>query len=424
MRVPRATAIRTAAMCGQQHHRSSQPTWFFTEGFVLMMVFVLVALGIAHKHQEIITILQNQQHLHVDKVQQSAAAHIQQIIDRTSSSSAQEDVGIYKNISKIAFVHLGKTAGSAITCILHPSIHHSGFGNSQCNTSINNTNNITSSSSSALSQKVVERIHLQPAPFDRYNSFLITTRNPIDRIISWYYYLHPNYPPHKSAKHRRGCHDLDLFSCWTTIQSLSEHGLDQGDGEIDNNGNDVIEEKSNHNVTECKTWAWDSIIGKRKCWHNYYNYNFTYGELVRVMELEEVAGEQELGIYTNSGRSKQKTIFVIRTEHLEQDWQTINIMLGDKNGTSGIHVPHKNKWSRTTETNQSTPTLAAPNPTQNKTLSQRGRLNLCRALCEEIQIYKKLLGLALNLDEKSEKRSLGELIISCPNESRKIRECK
>mmetsp|Transcript_15654 Transcript_15654/g.24118 ORF Transcript_15654/g.24118 Transcript_15654/m.24118 type:complete len:139 (-) Transcript_15654:268-684(-) len=48
-------------------------------------------------------------------------------------------------------------------------------------------------------------------------------------------------------------------------------------------------------------------------------------------------------------------------------------------------------------------------------LSIPARQNLCRALCREIQIYKQLLQLAINLDEMDKEVSLSELEELCPN---------
>ena len=59
----------------------------------------------------------------------------------------------------------------------------------------------------------------------------------------------------------------------------------------------------------------------------------------------------------------------------------------------------------------------------NKTLSLDGRKNLCRALCDEIQLYKRLLNSATNLDAKMKQASMDELLRSCPNELREVRDC-
>lgn len=50
----------------------------------------------------------------------------------------------------------------------------------------------------------------------------------------------------------------------------------------------------------------------------------------------------------------------------------------------------------------------------NRTISEQGRLNLCRALCHEIQVYKQLMTAAINLDEIEVIKSLKEL--NCPGD--------
>lgn len=327
---------------------------------------------------------------------------------------------------------MGKTAGSSIHCRLSPSLYHSGKGDSRCNST-------TDHRPSAIADNVVKRVHLEPAPVDGgYKDFLITVRNPVDRIISWFYFLHPSYPPSKLLKHRRGCEQYSLFfQCWDSIQSLSENGLrpateavdDENDAGATNNDTTTTTQDASDLLVACRkttTLAWDMVAGKRKCWHNYFNYNFTYGQL-----LHEATGQQQITYWNSNGsngveynqnpnfhrrdrRRSNVTIYAIRTEHLEEDWTKINLMLGGSNdgvGKAGLSVFRKNDW-----TNEST---IVPN----KTLSAVGRLNLCRALCEEIQIYKKLLHLAVNIDEDGKKESLDELLRSCPMESREILTC-
>ena len=84
-------------------------------------------------------------------------------------------------LKKMVLVHLGKTAGSSVTCMLHCT-HHSTNpekGNSQCDPS--------NYQPSAIANIVNKQIHLEPAPVDEYDDeykyeyddFLITVRNPL-----------------------------------------------------------------------------------------------------------------------------------------------------------------------------------------------------------------------------------------------------
>ena len=312
---------------------------------------------------------------------------------------------------KIVFVHLGKTAGTSITCMLDPRIHPSG----QCDDDPTIPQAMTNYHPSAISKYVIERVHLQPAPIDRYDNFLISIRNPVDRIVSWFYYVHPSYPPVKSARHKRGCQDFAIFNCWNTIQSLTEEGLDRDRRTQFSSGSN-----------NCKALAWDAIQGRHKCWHNYFNFNSTYGNLIRASKKKNDKSSDNNGHIQMI--QKKKNIFAIRTEHLATDWTTINFMLGGiSNDTDDNEILHKNVWAAAPPTTISTPDKErkriATSMAPNKTLSLIGRLNLCKALCEEIQVYKKLLQLAVNIDERSETHSLDDLLHTCPNENKHIQQC-
>ena len=132
----------------------------------------------------------------------------------------------------------------------------------------------------------------------RFDNFLITTRNPLDRIISWFYYIHPSHPPPKNRHHKRGCQNFALFHCWDTIQELSEVGLDLTNSTSSSNFEipeiSTHPHASNQTVEECRAWAWDAIMGRRQCWHNYYNYNYTYGPLVQEMKRQSSTNNNEV----------------------------------------------------------------------------------------------------------------------------------
>lgn len=352
------------------------------------------------------------------------------------------------NITNMLFVHLGKTGGSAITCMMSTSVQHSGMGNSGCDdTSSHKIIQAPPPSPSVISQKVSQRIHLSSANYDdendkkdEYDAFLLTTRNPIDRIISWFYYVHPSYPPIKKSHHVAGCDNFSIYHCYQDMQSLSEHGLRRNS--MTQNVSivhDVVKEEE-----KCRSLAWNVIRGVQKCWHNYYNYNYTYGNLVQRMEEEmkmeqmgsTVETEMESEEVTSRSTRKKKYIFVIRSEHALQDWNTVDIMLGGKGTTH--EMPLKNTFSSNTYHRKKTKTATAtaarsswgfePKNVPNKTLSEIGRNNLCHALCEEIQIYKRVLSLAVNMkvnDDLLYKKddSLDELLMTCPNEIRAVRRC-
>lgn len=86
--------------------------------------------------------------------------------------------------------------------------------------------------------------------------------------------------------------------------------------------------------------------------------------------------------------------------HIEEDWKRVDILLGGE-GT----VPSKMHMNDATDKKI---------PVYNKTISEEGHLNLCRALCHEIQVYKQVLSKAINLNEVDVLESLQEL--NCPDD--------
>jgi len=305
--------------------------------------------------------------------------------------------------SPAVFVHLGKTAGSTITCHLSPAVWHSGMGDSGCGDAPDagpGAAAAAASDSSAIVRRVVQRVHLQPAPaHGPYHAYLVTARNPVDRIVSAYYYVHPDYPPAKKAHHKRGCHNFEVFKCWNTLQSLAEVGLAMPDTPSTTNPT----ERDEH----CRSWAWDYLRGVRHCWHNYWNYNRTYGELLDRHDDQQPQQEQS-------------HIYVIRTEHAAEDWAAIDQLWGGTGATPKF-AESKNNFTAAGSADAGS-TTATKKP--DKTLSVEGRANLCRALCEEIQMYKRLLRAAANLDADRRRISIDELLRSCPNEVRGIRGCE
>jgi hypothetical protein len=103
-----------------------------------------------------------------------------------------------------------------------------------------------------------------------------------------------------------------------------------------------------------------------------------------------------------------REIIAFRAKHNEEDWKRVDIMLGG-NGTvpSMMHANDASKKQI---------------PVNNKTISEQGHLNMCRALCHEIQVYKQLMTAAINLNEEDTLESLREL--NCPDDmTPEVRSC-
>ncbi|KAK1740159.1 hypothetical protein QTG54_009109 [Skeletonema marinoi] len=386
---------------------------------VLLWFFIFLGVGV-WRWQADITLLPIHDNVHDKNDRNSTHQSEMKALASNSTLSIRQ-----YHQRHMCFVHLGKTGGSSITCSLPPKIQKSGIGSSGCSSQDNAANQ--NNTSSALSQAIIERVHLLPAPAQnpRFDSFLVTVRNPLERIISWYYYLHPNYPPQKLPHHRNRCYNYqEFYQCWPTIQNLTEIGLQRVPDNYYKNWT-----KYNQTQTEtdkCIQLAWDTISGIHHCWHNYWNFERTYSPLLLSL-LQQPAAPQP-----NNKTLGRQELFVIRTEYISKDWASIETMLQPPvnsttpSNSTGLEIPggdeqarinptvlvqHKNGFEKHENINSNNETKQS----HSSFLSISARQNLCRALCREIQIYKQLLQLAINLDEMDKEVSLSELEELCPN---------
>ena len=100
-------------------------------------------------------------------------------------------------------------------------------------------------------------------------------------------------------------------------------------------------------------------------------------------------------------KTKDPRIIVLRTEQLEQDWRSIevDVLNGPEPFDKSFTFPHKH---------------ASAKEERDLYLSEESTRNICRALCEEIQVYKRILIRAENLDENDFVESMKVLAQHCP----------
>jgi len=207
--------------------------------------------------------------------------------------------------------------------------------------------------------------------FDRSAYYLFVVRNPLHRLISAYNYDKPRdweRSKNKNPRYYEMTKALYVECGFDTMEDLASNGLSP-----DGNSSEV-----------CRERAVSSILGTDRFGnHIYYNYQF---------HLEAVP--------------KGATILVLRTEHLAEDWNAAEkVVSGRENilGEDQAIFPHNNVNSNSDE--------------KAKHLSDESRVLVCEKLCNEIQVYKKILSSAINLNEKQMKQSLEELKETCPVEA-------
>ena len=265
---------------------------------------------------------------------------------------AEKTIPYNKNVptdKQICFVHVGKAGGSTIGCSLGFSLHCSSDGQSiQGLLPIITTH--------AFHRGVYDCQ-------DDAEYYLFVIRDPLARIMSAFNYDRPlNESKSKSELFRT--HDFYLQCPFWTLEEVAQNGLLGSKGSI-----------------ECQRKARDALHGtKEYIPHWFFNYQYYYEFIPR-----------------------NKKIIVIRNEHIVDDWNGIEGMLGGHNDVLN-------------------PSLLPVNNAHSKNstdlyLSEESRKALCRSLCNEIQFYKKILRSATNFMEEDVHISLEELSLQCPVES-------
>lgn len=253
---------------------------------------------------------------------------------------------------EVCFVHIGKTAGSTLACLL-------GFAYSCGDQSVLNGD---------LPQKTTHLNHntINDCP-ETTEFYLVTTRDPLERIKSWFAYERPS-----SLKDPYWAEKRPLFvDCpYATLNELAEKGLSPHDTNVSH---------------ECKYRAWEAIRGKKAyCRHNFYNYQY----------------------YINTVPTHAR-ILAIRSEHIANDWNAAEKIV------SSAEIP--------VIINEEV--FKPRNKTRKKSiadteLSNEAQKFICRALCKEIRAYKEILARAENLDSTDFEKSMELLDSSCPEQSR------
>ena len=188
-----------------------------------------------------------------------------------------------------------------------------------------------------------------------------------------------------SVYNDRDCHcgQLVLNSCYQQFEHLTTVGLSYPRPPK----NQPLKIGTNLTAIECSHWAWATVQGNMPAdYHNAYNYDWYAHRMLY------------------DSQSNNSYLFALRMEHLEEDWTKLDRMLG---GTG--YFPSS---LATRQNSAETKHLRI----HSHNTTDIGMQNLCRALCEEIQVYKQLLVHAINLRISDVDTSMDELRKQCPEE--------
>lgn len=258
----------------------------------------------------------------------------------------------------ILLVHVGKTGGSSVRCILERR-----FMEESCK----NKNVVFEPT--AVSQRVGAVCHQRPCQYPKFSSIIVTVRNPVERFISWYLYMRAIYRKGGSVPYAR-----KLFNCYNNVIAYAG---DLPPPEL------VLGKKKNsleYNETACQEVGRKCIMGAVGCPdHNRQGYRFY---LLKLFEGDN-----------------QTTIYSIRNEYKWQDVERLNLILGG------------NPKSFAADAMASFSTLRKMHGLRNITLEDRPKV--CRYMCNEIDLYKQTLTRSANLHPAQVEKSFAELDESC-----------
>ncbi len=254
------------------------------------------------------------------------------------------------------FVHVGKAGGSTIGCMLGFLIH--------CGEDAKTNFQSVPSLLAATTAHSFHRSVYDCSDEAAYYLFVI--RNPLARALSAFNYAKPDlsekHPFSKKFKDKEIYVDCDFW----TLNDFAERGLSKG------NNNDASD--------ECRDRAKKALLGTGdNLVHWYFNYQYYYEAM-----------------------PQDGDIVVIRNEHIVDDWNTVETLLGGAADLTKESLPVNNQYEKKPE---------------EVYLSDTAKVALCETLCNEIQVYKMILKRAQNIKEEHYMESMQELITSCPKEA-------
>jgi len=214
---------------------------------------------------------------------------------------------------------------------------------------------------------------------EHIDMYLFTLRDPLHRLMSWFTYERPSSPDSRSrrSKHRfKKVKPLYIDCGFDTINQMGE-----------------AMSSSSQVTNKCSQMAWRAAAGSEGfAYHNQMNYGYYWNQIPQpARDFARMA--------------------VIRTEHLEQDWYSVERVLGSVNGDNSDNDKNDNTTTKPAVFGKKN---ESDKNTTDAVLSEVARRNLCAGLCREIQIYKRILYRAENLSPEDLAVSLAELAQNCP----------
>ncbi|KAG7340802.1 sulfotransferase family protein [Nitzschia inconspicua] len=310
----------------------------------------------------------------------------------------------------ILLIHVGKAGGTSIRKLILTASEQCEDYYSEDDTSEDNPENweehVDLAQACAFSVVTTgsKLVHLnrRHEVLHKYDHFLVPLRNPVDRLISWFYYetsfLSDPKPIRQSARLAY------LMHCYKDFNSLVTDGLKVSPV------NKLYETRKSKVQAQCRQLARQCLTGEYPCYaHNFYNYEW-YLERLLLWKGDYVNPKNENGGGLNDfvklqNGGKDFRIDVLRVEHELDDLNRTLVLW-----TNGLVSSPYSEESLLNEYTHVRPNGRVSKP---KPVEQEGLEMLCRSICPELIVYKKILYHADNLYDHEVQESYDELDERC-----------
>jgi hypothetical protein len=284
------------------------------------------------------------------------------------------------------FIHLGKTGGSSIARVLQNGC--SSNRPKPCKPPVANE-----TMASKLVQDyfhiVMDTARIASSDHDIY---ILSTRDVYDRFVSAFVYLHPRNQKTFQRNSLQSITREDMvdqhkaYRCFRNgLESFAQY-LGDEPLSFQYNNPDVIQKGNCTNLSRA------IVAGRVKALGHMYN---NYQNMLHWIPS------------SSSERRRHRDIYLVRQEHLWDDWIRINQMLGQ---TEDVVLPDIQVRRNVTEI-----MTQGQAPPVTKDVSNDGRDRLCQALAPEYQAYFELLRQARNIEENDIQEAVNSGKERCPN---------
>ena len=299
------------------------------------------------------------------------------------------------NSSSFLFVHIGKTAGSTVrmtlanNCLTFANKHRA----RKCKSFF--TNQVPTTEQTILSKRTIAFTHvnyLRPPQIDMNNIdyYIVPLRSPIDRFVSAFYMHTPRNGEgcnNTYAKDING-EESDAFfcNCYAYVGDLMNDLNNTTEG-VAYYQSPIVHLEKNRITTTCNEIGNKVFSNNPPSWTGHmatYNYNF-YNNWM--------ANQQNKELHT------KKQIIVIRKEHLWDDLQNLEYILG------GNATINSNIYKSTTH--------GSDKYKYNMPLTRNEMQLLCCHIIDEMELYVGYLLRAYNVGAEQRRESLRALDQQC-----------